>query len=101
MKTVDKEKVKFEAKKRMLKHRYGLDYQTYQNMYDRQGGCCAICKEPKQLGGPKGLHVDYCQGSKQVRGLLCISCNTALGKFKENIEFLEAAINYLKLSENK
>lgn len=33
--------------------------------------------------------------SKKVRGLLCQQCNTGLGMFKDNIKYLESAIDYL------
>jgi hypothetical protein len=31
-----------------------------------------------------------------VRGVLCHSCNVALGNFKDRVDLLEAAIAYLK-----
>lgn len=96
-KLVDEQQVKLEAKKRMLMYRYRLDYNTYLKMYDEQGGCCKICKDPKKLGGFTGLQVDHDHQSGEVRGLLCRNCNTAIGKFKENIEFIKAAVDYLGL----
>ena len=33
---------------------------------------------------------------KCVRGRLCQECNKALGLFKDNLEVLEAAIEYLR-----
>jgi predicted transcriptional regulator YheO len=36
----------------------------------------------------------------KVRGLLCMNCNTALGGFKENIDILQKAIEYLEKTIN-
>lgn len=62
-----------------------------------QDGLCAICKAP-ETPEPKGnLHVDHDHTSGRVRGLLCFPCNAGLGSFKDDIERLEAAIEYLKM----
>lgn len=42
------------------------------------------------------LYIDHCHKTNQVRGLLCFSCNSALGHFKDNVESLKKAIKYLK-----
>lgn len=46
--------------------------------------------------GVGNLQVDHNHETKQVRDLLCHSCNTGLGKFKDSVELLEAATQYLK-----
>ena len=95
-KEVDVNKVKLEAKKRILKHRYSIDYDTYTKMYDDQDGKCKICGDIKDLGGNGGLLVDHCHQTIEVRGLLCNNCNSGLGKFKDNEELLMRAIEYIK-----
>lgn len=43
-----------------------------------QGGGCAVCHvKPKK--GAKRFPVDHCHKTNQVRGILCNSCNRALG----------------------
>jgi hypothetical protein len=42
------------------------------------------------------LSIDHSHNSKNIRGLLCKKCNTGIGMFKDNIQLLENAINYLK-----
>jgi len=49
----------------------------------------------------KHLSVDHNHKTKQVRGLLCTSCNSALGLFRESAIVLKGAINYLKKYEKK
>ena len=71
--------------------RYGLTTDGYNALLKTQNGVCAIC-----FGTQKGrLHVDHCHTTKVVRGLLCGSCNRALGLMKDNIAFLSKAIEYL------
>jgi hypothetical protein len=72
------------------KRRYGVTPEVWAEMLERQGGVCALCEEKKEL------HVDHCHETKKVRGLLCMTCNTALGKFKDDPEVLRRAIAYIE-----
>ncbi len=80
-----------------LKRKYGITPEQRAEMMDNQKGCCAICKA--SLINPKfsasDLNVDHNHETGEVRGLLCSKCNTGLGQFKDNKEYLMAAINYL------
>lgn len=51
---------------------------------------CQICKNHV----PRGC-VDHDHITGLVRGMLCRSCNTGLGAFKDNIESLLSAVKYL------
>jgi len=53
---------------------------------------CQVC------GSEEKLHIDHCHDSGRVRGLLCRSCNIGLGNFKDNIERMGKAIEYLRRS---
>jgi hypothetical protein len=87
-------------------YRHGLTPDGFENMMALQGSACAICKttEPNGRGG---LHIDHdhrhCAGSYGCelcfRGLLCHSCNTGLGQFREDAALLEAAASYLRMCE--
>lgn len=94
----NKDEIKLNALKRMLKYRYSLDYDEYLQMYERQNKCCRICLLEYNLGGPKGLHVDHDHSTGEVRGLLCRNCNVALGLIKENKDILLRIFNYLNFS---
>lgn len=61
-------------------------------VYAASDGHCAICRCI-----PKGkLALDHDHKTGKLRGLLCVLCNTALGKFKDDPDILMRAIEYLK-----
>ena len=76
-----------------LRRKYGIGIDDYDRMFVEQEGRCAICGEPGPDQG--SLHVDHDHASGQVRGLLCVSCNNALGAFREDYDILRAAADYL------
>lgn len=78
---------------------YGLTRAQVGLLYSNQNGKCAICGKPLLIDGKKGMCVDHDHGTGNVRGLLCGTCNLALGYFKDSIEILNAAANYLDLAE--
>jgi len=77
----------------LLRHKYRLSLQEHQGLYVGQEQRCAICRMEYPL---EELAVDHCHSTNVVRGLLCRGCNTGLGCFKEDLERLERAINYLR-----
>lgn len=84
----------------LLKRKYNISRKEYDNKLLKQNGVCAICHlkeiKKKSNGEIKELSVDHDHKTEKVRGLLCSSCNVAIGNFKDNIMFLQNAINYLK-----
>lgn len=74
--------------------RHGLTIPEYTSMYEAQGGRCAICNaHESELD--RVLSIDHCHDTLKVRGLLCQPCNVGLGHFRDNPEYLKAAIEYL------
>ena len=70
-------------------------------MFDSQKGRCAICSDIIFKHGSiesknNIAHVDHCHDSGSVRGLLCGTCNSALGKFGDKAAMLRSAITYLE-----
>lgn len=76
-----------------LKKKYGITLEEYQRLWEGQGEVCAICKTPKLT--QRMLCVDHCHKTGEVRGILCIKCNSALGKFNDDPKLLQKAIEYL------
>lgn len=76
-----------------IKHAYGLSREEYDALLKEQGGVCAICKQECRVHGR--LSVDHCHRTNIVRGLLCVSCNTALGHLEDDPNRLLVAIEYL------
>lgn len=78
-----------------LKQKYGIDINDYNDLYLSQQGRCFLCGvHSSELNKP--LCVDHSHETGKIRSLLCLSCNTGLGQFKENILVMEKAIQYLK-----
>lgn len=82
-----------------LKKTFGVNYNQYQIMLEQQQHRCFICGE-KEIASGRILSVDHDHETGRVRGLLCTNCNTALGKLKDNVTFLEKAILYLQREYN-
>lgn len=79
-----------------LKSSYGISEDEYVNLFESQGGLCAICRNPHR-GTGKYLHVDHNHLTEDVRGLLCGYCNSTLAYARDSEENLLAALNYLRL----
>jgi hypothetical protein len=62
----------------------------YTRMVAEQRGCCAIC------GASCTLHIDHCHAGGQVRALLCYSCNTGLGAFRDDPGRMRRAAEYIE-----
>ena len=77
--------------------RYGITERDFHLMLEKQDNCCAICcrREPEVE-----LVIDHDHETEVVRGILCLSCNTALGKFHDNKGTLFAAIMYLRAADS-
>lgn len=89
-------------KKEQRFKKYGLTEESYNQMLEQQINKCGICE--KELVRTSELHknpinIDHCHETGKVRGLLCNTCNTGLGGFKDSVDNLMNAIQYLKNSK--
>lgn len=73
-----------------LQHRYGITEADYDAMLEAQGGLCAVCEEQP------AVHVDHDHLFGNVRGLTCFNCNGGLGQFKDRVDIMRKAIDYLE-----
>jgi hypothetical protein len=75
--------------------RFGISLEEAETLLASQGGVCAICGQ--EINDPRGYgpHIDHDHITGQVRGVLCLQCNSGLGHFRDDPERLQAAIAYL------
>ncbi|MFK8288297.1 endonuclease VII domain-containing protein [Capnocytophaga canimorsus] len=57
---------------------------------------CPICKKASIPNVTANIVIDHDHETGNAREWICDSCNTGLGRFKDNIELIEEAIKYLK-----
>ena len=74
--------------------KYGMTYAEYQFLLQQQHGGCAICSTAVPRGNG-GFHVDHDHVTGKIRGLLCHSCNTAIGLLCHDTKLLQLSIVYL------
>ena len=79
---------------------YGLTPEACASMLAGQDGKCAICRTTSPGKGRGGREsrwsVDHNHTTNAIRGLLCRSCNAAIGLLREDVKILQAAIDYLQ-----
>ena len=82
-------------KARQLARLYDLTPEKWEQMFESQGRCCAICKrtDPKWK---KGWSVEHCHGSDRVRGITCQPCNMMIANSKDRPEVLRAGALYVE-----
>lgn len=78
-----------------LINNYGITMADYEVILASQNNCCAICSKTPQESGRR-LYVDHNHKTGVVRGLLCINCNSAIGKLGDSVALLKNAIQYLE-----
>lgn len=79
-----------------LRSKYKISLVEYKEMLLQQNNKCAICFVDNEIL-KKPLAVDHCHKNGLVHGLLCMNCNSAIGKLKEDKNLFLRAIKYLKL----
>jgi Autographiviridae endonuclease VII len=77
-----------------LRRTFGFSLAGYEELLARQGGGCAICGRRQ---GKAALHVDHDHVTGEIRGLLCVGCNNALGQFHDDPELLYRAADYVSV----
>jgi hypothetical protein len=89
---------KTEEADKKYRDKYGVSMAQVLAMFAAAGGDCECCGQAMAKpasGAPKRdvCHVDHCHTTGAVRGLLCGSCNLALGLLKDKPEM---AVAYLE-----
>ena len=86
---------KTRLREKVLKKKFNLTLEEYNEMFNKQNGCCAICGKHQSILN-RGLSVDHCHKTCLIRGLLCQKCNYGLGMFEDSVGSLSKAIDYLQ-----
>lgn len=73
--------------------RRGITPKQLVDRYERQEGCCAVCKDAILL---EDSAIDHNHDTGEFRGVLCKQCNRALGMFKDSTVVLRNAVEYLE-----
>jgi hypothetical protein len=88
---------KVKRNRRRVLYKYGLTVNDFANILKKQNNSCDICKvDFFELTNIEMVCIDHCHKTGKVRGLLCSTCNSGLGMFKDDENNLINAINYLK-----
>lgn len=81
-----------------IEKKYGITKQQYQQLYDKQNGCCAICGRHSSEF-KRALNIDHRHGGPkkgEITGLLCWPCNGRLIGRHHDSELFQKAAEYLR-----
>lgn len=89
-----------QAHDKYLQRTYGIDIEEFDRIWSSQGETCAVC-EGRHSDSARNRRptVDHDHKTGRVRGLLCFTCNTSIGKLGDTYEALQRAADYLKDKE--
>jgi len=82
-----------------LRKKFGITLVQYRAKLAEQGGVCAICGSDEiaeRKGKKLSLAVDHDHDTEALRGILCIACNTGIGKLADSPQRLRDAADYLE-----
>lgn len=77
-----------------MNQKYGVGLDVLQQMTLLQEGKCAICQETPEP--PRYLNLDHCHTTGKVRELLCWKCNIAIGHLRDNADYAQSLVAYLR-----
>lgn len=90
----NRDKKRESARRTLLKMKYGITPEDFNELLAHQGGQCAICSANEP--GDEQWHIDHNHETGQIRGLLCRNCNIGIGFFGDKPWLLRAAAGYLE-----
>ena len=76
-----------------LKKNYGITLEQYNVLVIKQNNKCAICGSDNR---GKDLFVDHNHITGKIRGLLCSTCNFAIGLLKDDPILCDTMAAYLR-----
>jgi hypothetical protein len=79
-----------------LIHNYGITLNEKQNILKQQNYKCLVCNKNLKNINTRYIHIDHNHKTKKIRGILCQTCNLALGLLKENPAIIYRLFQYVK-----
>ena len=81
-----------------FQRKYGVSKDQFDAQVLKQGNKCAVCRVVFDYNAKTTTPtLDHAHDEPgKFRGVLCHRCNTGLGLFRDCVQFLQSAINYLK-----
>ena len=78
----------------IIKRTYGLSKKQYLALFEKQNNQCpgCLCEITPYT---RKSHVDHDHETGEVRGILCMGCNSGLGYLKDDVKRLERLTQYL------
>ena len=73
--------------------RHGITSEQFAEAYENQDGKCLICCV---IISQMGSAIDHNHNTGEFRGILCKTCNRALGLFRDSPAILRRATDYLE-----
>lgn len=80
---------------------YGITTPERNKMLEDQNGKCKLCLKPIMFPGDSSSKnnnsgcIDHTSHPFKIRGILCGTCNTALGKLGDKPETIKRALDYV------
>lgn len=94
--------VKRETYERYVFKEFGITVEDVARAFNRQGGECVGCIQKLNLdfSAPhrSRVYIDHDHATGEFRGLLCISCNHAIGRVKDDPMIMDRLATYLRRS---
>lgn len=91
---------KKQRRNRDLLKKYGITLEQYDKMFKKQKGFCIGCLRHQDVL-KKVLAVDHNHKTGKVRGLLCDTCNRAIGLLQDDIKILVRLMRHLNKNKEK
>lgn len=87
--------IKKRTRKNNIRKLYGLTQEEFTKMSSAQDDKCAICFIHVSETKYSNLCIDHDHSTGDVRGLLCDTCNRAIGLLKDSADVLISAAQYV------
>lgn len=79
-----------------IKREYNLTPEVYAALLRAQAFRCAICSRLLKKHKHHFGHIDHSHLTGEVRAILCLQCNAAIGLLGDRIDLCQAAADYLR-----